>query len=90
MTTTSVCRKTPLRNQPWIAALLGDSATEYLVVCEQREFTVVSSLETALYVVFSLYYCFNLQYPEKAKWQYFFFKTSFWSNLTDQQKLQPI
>ena len=43
---------TPLCNHPRIAALLGDSATEYLVVCEQREFTVVSSLETALYVVF--------------------------------------
>ena len=73
MTTTSVCQTTPVCNQPWIAALIGDSAaTKYLVICEQKEIAIVSSLESALYMAFSLYYCFNLQYPEKAKWMYFF------------------
>ena len=77
MTTTSVCQTTPVRNQPWIAALIGNSAaTKYLVICEQKEIAIVSLLESALYMTFSLYYCFNL-YPEKAKWMYFFCKTTF-------------
>ena len=71
---TSVCQKNPSRSQPWIAALLDDYTTKYMVVCEQKEFTIVSSLEAALYVALSLYYCFNLEYPEKAKWLYFFFQ----------------
>ena len=74
MTTSSVCQKTPLRNHPWIAALLGDSTTEYLTVCEQKEFTIVTLLEMALFVTFSLYYIFNMEYPDKAKWLYFLFQ----------------
>ena len=74
VSTTTVCQTRPPRNQPWTAALLDDSTTKYMVVCEQKEFTIVSSLKTALYVVFSLYYCLNLEYPEKAKWLYFFFQ----------------
>ena len=43
-------------------------------------------LETALYVTFSLYYCYYLEYPDKAKWLYCFLQGLFWSSLTEQQK----
>ena len=64
----------PVRNQPWIAAFLGDGAAKYVVVFERKSYTKVSSLEMAIYVTFSLYYCLNLEYPDGAKLIFSFFQ----------------
>ena len=67
-------KKNPVRNQPWIAAFLDESRSKYIVVCETKRFCKVFSLQSALFAVFSLYYCFNLEYPDAAKWIYQFFQ----------------
>jgi len=71
------CQKVLERSQPWIAAGIGDSPTQYLIVCEQDEVTKVSTVQIVLFVVFSLYYCSHLQYPDKGKWIYHFFRILF-------------
>ena len=60
----SLSRKLPIRTQPRVAALVGEGSTQY---CKQRVFCKVSTLPLALFVAFSLYYCFNLEYPSQAK-----------------------
>ena len=59
--------------QPRIAALVGDLATEYFVVCEQTVFCKVPNLKMALFIMFSCYSCFN---PEAAKWIFFYFRAA--------------
>ena len=44
------------------------------MVCEQKKFCRVSTLQLTLFVAFSLYYCFNLEYPDAAKGIYLFFQ----------------
>ena len=65
----SAYTKAPARNQPWIAAFLDESGSKYsyVVVCEPKKFCRVSALQLALFVTFSLYYVFNLEYPDDAK-----------------------
>ena len=48
--------------------------TEYFVICEQKVFCEVPNLKMAFFVMVSCYYCFNLEYPEAAKWMFFFFQ----------------
>ena len=43
-------------------------------MCEQKEVTKITTVQTALFTVFSLYYCLHLQYPDEAKWIYYFFQ----------------
>lgn len=69
-----ICSKPPVRNQPRIAAIVGDLVTEYFIICEQKVFCKVLSLKMALFIVFSCYYCFNLEYPGAAKWIFVFFQ----------------
>ena len=66
--------KAPARNQPWIAAFLDESGSKYsyVVVYEQKEFCRVSTQQLALFVTFSLYYIFNLEYPDDAKGVFLF------------------
>ena len=77
----TACLGNPVRNQPWIAAFLGNGAAQYVVVFEQyvvvferKSYTKVSSLEMAIYVTFSLYYCLNFEYPDGAKLIFSFFQ----------------
>lgn len=68
------CAKPPLRNSPRVAAFVGDASTQYFVICEQKVLCKVSSLKIALFITFSAYYVFNLDYPKAAKYAYFFFQ----------------
>lgn len=74
MAVAAACQHHPVRNQPWIAAFLGDGVPEYVIVLERKNYAKVSSLETAIYLTFSLYYCLNLEYPMEAKWMFSFFQ----------------
>ena len=67
-----ICSKLPVRNQPRIAAIVDDLVTEYLLFVNKK-FLQFPSLKMVLFIVFSCYYCFNLEYPGAAKWIFFFF-----------------
>ncbi len=54
-----------------IAAFVGESL-QYVVLCEGRSLCIVSTLQVALFLVFSSYYCFNLAYPVPAKNIFYF------------------
>ena len=64
-----ICKKLPLRNQPRIASynLASSPRKLYFIICEQAVLCEVADFEQALFVTFSCYYCFNLDYPIKAK-----------------------
>ena len=66
----AACQHHPVRNQPWIAAFLGDRVPEYVIVLGRKSYIIVSSLETAIYLAFSIYYCLNLEYPMESKWMF--------------------
>lgn len=59
----SVCSRALVRNHPWIAAFKGEDATENFVICEQRVLCKLCSIQSALFISFAAYYCFNLEYP---------------------------
>ena len=69
-----ICSNLPVRNQPRIAAIVGDLVTEYLLFVNKKFFAKFPSLKMVLFIVFSCYYCFNLEYPEAAKWIFVFFQ----------------
>ena len=62
-----ICKKPPLRNQPRIAAYKLEARTQYFIICEQKVLCEVSNFDTALFIVFSSYCFFNLEYPLKTK-----------------------
>jgi len=47
-------------------SFLGDGVPEYVIVLERKSYIIVSSLETAIYLAFSIYYCLNLEYPMES------------------------
>lgn len=49
-----------------IAAFLGESL-QYVIVCEKQPLCTATTLQVALFLLFSSYYCFNLDYPVPAK-----------------------
>ena len=62
----AVRSKNATRNQPWIAMFCGEGGArvrEYFIICEEKVLCKVNSLENALFVTFSAYFCFNLEYP---------------------------
>jgi len=73
-TVEAACQHNPVCMQPWIAAFLGNGIPEYVIILERKKYAKVSSLETAIYFAFSLYYCLNLEYPTEAKWIFSFFQ----------------
>ena len=68
------CRKSPVRNSPRIAAFVGDESTQFFIVCEQKVICKATSLQVALFLMFSSYYVFNLQYPKQVRNVFFFFQ----------------
>ena len=68
------CKKPPQRTQPYIIATFGEENTQYYVVGEQQVICKVTTLPLALYITFSTFYCFNLEYPPKAKSLFHFFQ----------------
>ena len=66
------CQQLPVRNQPRIAAIVGEGSTQYFV-CESKVLCEVPMLQAALFTCFSAYYCFNLEYPVSAKNIFCFF-----------------
>ena len=69
-----VCRETPLRNSPRIEAFVGDEAIQYFVLVEQCVLCQVPSFQYALFITFSAYYIFHLEYPKAVKNAMFFFQ----------------
>ena len=57
----------PLRTSPRIAAFVGDQAIQYFVLVEQRVLCQVSSFQQAMFVAFSSFYIFHLEYPKELK-----------------------
>ena len=62
-----VASEPPTRNSPRIAAFVGEEAKQYFVIVEQRVLCQVSSFQLALFISFSAYYVFHLQYPKPIK-----------------------
>lgn len=67
-------KRMPLRNQPRIAAYKLEAKTQYFIICEQAVLCEVPNFDMALFTAFSCYYCFNLEYPLKAKNLFTFFQ----------------
>ena len=68
------CSSKPHRNSPRVAVFVREGSRQYFVICEQRVLCEVPSLPLALFVTFSAYYVFNLDYPKQAKPVFFFFQ----------------
>ena len=66
--------KPPSRPQPHTAAVIGEGATEYFIICGQQVVCKLSNLKSAVFIVFSCYYCYNLEYPQQAKNIFYIFQ----------------
>ena len=62
-----VCKETPTRNAPRIAAFIGEESQQYFVLIEQNVLCQVSSFQFAIFILFSAYYAFHLEYPMPVK-----------------------
>ena len=61
-----ICGQLPLRTS-WIAAFVGDEAIQYFVLVEQKVLCQIPSFQQALFIAFSSFYVFHLEYPEEVK-----------------------
>ena len=68
------CRKIPLRNSPRIAAFVSEESVQFFILCEQKVLCKAPSLQVALFLMFSAYYVFNLEYPKQVRNVLFFFQ----------------
>lgn len=62
-----VCKEPPCRNSPRIAAFLGEESQQYFVLLEQKVLCQLPSLQFAVFIMFSAYYAFHLDYPKPVK-----------------------
>ena len=53
----------PIRNSPRIAAFIGEENKQYFIIVEQKVLCQVPSIQFAIFIVFSSYYVFHLEYP---------------------------
>ena len=82
------CQQLPVRNQPRIAAIVGEGSTQYFVICESKVLCEVPTLQAALFTAFSAYYCFNLEYTApQLRTSFVFSKTIFWNTQTHTRSL---
>ena len=68
-----ICKKRKCP-QPSVVAILSEISTEYFILCENVCLCKVSRLSYAIFVMFSCYYCFNLDYSITAKNSFLFFQ----------------
>ena len=54
-----------MRNSPRIAAFIGEEIKQYFVRVEQDVLCQVLSIHLALFIDFSAYYVFHLEYPKQ-------------------------
>lgn len=74
-TVDSACKASPKRTQPRTAAFVTEGGTtDYLILCENASLCKCTSLQAALFTMFSCYYCFHLDYPKQAKCVFEFFQ----------------
>ena len=66
-TPAEAAKELPLRNSPRIAAFLGDETRQYFIIVEQTVLCQVPSFQFALFLFFSAYYVFHLEYPKSIK-----------------------
>ena len=69
-----VCKEAPLRNSPRIAAFIGEESQQYFILLEQRVLCQLPSFQLAVFIVFSTYYCFHLEYPKAVRNVMLFFQ----------------
>ena len=69
-----VCKEPPVRTAPRIAAFVGEEAVQYFISVEQRVLCQVPNLQQALFIMFSSFYVFHLEYPKQTKNAMFFFQ----------------
>lgn len=65
---------TPIRNAPQVAVMVGENNRQYFIIMEQKVLCEAISLAQVLFVAFSCYYIYNLEYPPKASNILFFFQ----------------
>ena len=52
---------------PRIAAFVGEEHTQYFVIIEHSILCEVPSIQLAIFVMFSFYYIFHLEYPKHIR-----------------------
>ncbi len=52
---------------PRIAAFIGEGHTQYFIIIEKQILLEVPSIQLAIFVTFSSYYIFHLEYPKHIK-----------------------
>ena len=62
-----VCKEPPCKNSPRIAGFFGEESQQYFVLLEQRVLCQLPSLKFAVFIMFSAYYAFHLEYPKPVK-----------------------
>ena len=67
-------KEPPVRNSPRIAAFIGDESQQYFVLIEQKVLCQVPSFQFAVFILFSTYYAFHLEYPKPVKNALLFFQ----------------
>lgn len=64
----SVAAAEPKRNAPWIGEFaVEDGDTVYFIFVEQKVVCTVNSFPKSLFVWFSLFYIFNLEYDQNTR-----------------------
>lgn len=54
-------------NSPIIAAFVGEEAIQYFIIIERSVLCQVPTFQFALFLAFSSYYVFHLEYPKAIK-----------------------
>ena len=64
----TVASSPPTRNAPWIGEfVVEDGDSVYFIFVEQKVLCSVNSFAKSLYIWFSLFYIFNLEYDKNTK-----------------------
>ncbi len=67
--------ETPLRNTPWIGEFVADDGDPtYFIYIEQRILFTVNTFTRAIFMWFSLFYVFNLEYQKNTRDMCLFFQ----------------
>lgn len=62
------------KNSPRVATFVGDESIQYFILVEQTVLCQSRSLQYALFLTFSSYYVFHLEYPKPIRNVMFFFQ----------------